>query len=111
MKHPVFIFFKMVVYQDNIYQRRETGCKSRLYLISFNHTTGLYTLGLNGATNSKPVLILKFDHERVPGRSVHGFLKKTRKTPNKDAKIAMENFERLKNNIKVTQLPLTKYSF
>ncbi len=27
------------------------------------------------------------------------------------AKIAMANLERLKNNVEVTQLPLTKYSF
>jgi len=42
---------------------------------------------------------------------LHGFIKKTRKTPSKDAKIAMGNLERLKNNVEVTQLPLTKYSF
>jgi phage-related protein len=42
---------------------------------------------------------------------LHGFIKKTRKTPNKDAKIAMGNLERLKNNVEVTPLPLTKYSF
>jgi len=40
---------------------------------------------------------------------LHGFIKKTRKTPGKDAKIAMQNFERLKNNVAVTELPLTAY--
>ena len=32
---------------------------------------------------------------------LHGFLKKTRKTPSRDARIAMDNFERLKNNAAV----------
>ena len=32
---------------------------------------------------------------------LHGFLKTTRKTPHRDAKIAMANFQRLKNNAAV----------
>jgi phage-related protein len=42
---------------------------------------------------------------------LHGFIKKTRKTPGKDAKIAMQNFERLKNNVAVTELPLAACLF
>lgn len=32
---------------------------------------------------------------------LHGFIKKTRKTPHKDAHIAMHNYERVKNNAAV----------
>lgn len=41
---------------------------------------------------------------------LHGFIKKSQKTPKKDAKIAIGNLERVKNNVEVNQLPLTKYS-
>jgi phage-related protein len=41
---------------------------------------------------------------------LHGFIKKTRKTPSRDAKIAMQNFEHLKSNAAVTELPLAAYS-
>lgn len=41
---------------------------------------------------------------------LHGFIKKTRKTPAKEAKIAMQNLERLQQNVAVTEFPLTAYS-
>ena len=41
---------------------------------------------------------------------LHGFIKRSQKTPKKDAKIAMENYERVKGNAALTQLPLTDYS-
>lgn len=40
---------------------------------------------------------------------LHGFIKKTRKTPNKDARTAIENLERVKGNVEVTELPFAKY--
>jgi phage-related protein len=42
---------------------------------------------------------------------LHGFIKRSQKTPKKDAKVAIGNLERIKNNVEVTQLPLAKYSF
>jgi len=42
---------------------------------------------------------------------LHGFIKKTQKTPKKDARIAMENYERVKNEVNATQLSLVKYYF
>lgn len=69
----------------------------------------IYKLRVDCGKESARVLFVKTaDNDIV---LLHGFIKKTRKTPSKDAKIAMGNLERLKNNIKVTQLPLTKYSF
>lgn len=35
---------------------------------------------------------------------LHGFIKKTQKTPKKDARIAMENYERVKNHIALAPL-------
>lgn len=35
---------------------------------------------------------------------LHGFIKKTQKTPKKEARIAMENYERLKNGTDLTPL-------
>lgn len=68
----------------------------------------IYKLRVDCGKESARVLFVKtLDNDIV---LLHGFIKKTRKTPKKDAKIAMENLERLKNNAKVTQLPLTKYS-
>ncbi len=41
---------------------------------------------------------------------LHGFIKKTQKTPKKDARIAMANYERVKANAALTPLPLDNYS-
>lgn len=68
----------------------------------------IYKLRVDCGKESARVLFVK-----TPGNDIvllHGFIKKTRKTPNKEAKIAMGNLERLKNNVETTQLPLTKYS-
>lgn len=69
----------------------------------------IYKLRVDCGTESARVLFVKTPDNNIV--LLHGFIKKTRKTPNKDAKIAMGNLERLKNNVEVTQLPLTKYSF
>lgn len=69
----------------------------------------IYKLRVDCGKESARVLFVKTPDNDIV--LLHGFIKKTRKTPNKDAKIATGNFERLKNNVEVTQLPLTKYSF
>lgn len=69
----------------------------------------IYKLRVDCGTESARVLFVKTPDNDIV--LLHGFIKKTRKTPNKDAKIAMGNFERLKNNAEVAQLPLIKYSF
>lgn len=68
----------------------------------------IYKLRVDCGKESARVLFVKTaDNDLV---LLHGFIKKTRKTPSKDAKIAMENFERLKGNAALSQFPLTKYS-
>ena len=69
----------------------------------------IYKLRVDCGKESARVMFVKTPHNDIV--LLHGFIKKTRKTPNKDAKIAIGNFERIKNNVEVTQLPLTKYSF
>jgi len=69
----------------------------------------IYKLRVDCGKESARVLFVKTPDNDIV--LLHGFIKKTRKTPNKDARIAMENLERLKNNVEVNQLPLTKYSF
>jgi len=68
----------------------------------------IYKLRVDCGTKSARVLFVKTPDNDIV--LLHGFIKKTRKTPDKDAKIAMGNFERLKNNVAVTQLPWAKYS-
>lgn len=69
----------------------------------------IYKLRVDCGKESARVLFVKTPDNDIV--LLYGFIKKTRKTPNKDAKIAMGNLERLKNNVEVTPLPLTKYSF
>jgi phage-related protein len=67
----------------------------------------IYKLRVDCGKESARVLFVK-----TPANDVvllHGFVKKTRKTPEKDARIAMQNFQRLKNNGGVISLPLVKY--
>ena len=68
----------------------------------------IYKLRVDCGKESVRVLFVKIPNNDIV--LLHGFVKKTRKTPKKDAKIAMVNLERVKNNVEVTQLPLTKYS-
>ncbi len=68
----------------------------------------IYKLRVDCGKESARVLFVKTpDNDLV---LLHGFIKKTRKTPSKEAKIAMENLERLKNNAALSQFPLAKYS-
>ena len=68
----------------------------------------IYKLRVDCGKESVRVLFVKIPNNDIV--LLHGFVKKTRKTPKKDAKIAMVNLERVKNNVEVTQLPLTKFS-
>ena len=68
----------------------------------------IYKLRVDCGKESARVLFVKTPDNDIV--LLHGFLKKTRKTPGKDAKIAMLNFERLKNNVEVRPIVLTKYS-
>jgi phage-related protein len=68
----------------------------------------IYKLRVDCGKESARVLFVKIPENDIV--LLHGFIKKTRKTPRKDAKIAMRNLERLKDNVHVTQLSLTKYS-
>ncbi|MDD2463051.1 MAG: type II toxin-antitoxin system RelE/ParE family toxin [Desulfobulbus sp.] len=67
----------------------------------------IYKLRVDAGKESARVLFVKTEDNDIV--LLHGFMKKTRKTPRKDAQIAMQNFDWLKNNGAVTQLPLTKY--
>ena len=40
---------------------------------------------------------------------LHGFIKKTQKTPKKDAKMAIDNLQQIENNAEISSLPLAKY--
>lgn len=68
----------------------------------------IYKLRVDCGKESARVLFVKRPNNDIV--LLHGFIKKTRKTPNKDATIAMKNLERLNNNLGVTQLPMSKYS-
>jgi len=67
----------------------------------------IYKLRVDCGKESARILFSRNKHNDLV--LLHGFIKKTQKTPKKDAKIAMENYERVKNNVRVTQLPLAKY--
>lgn len=64
----------------------------------------IYKLRVDCGKESARIMFAKTHNNIV---LLHGFIKKTQKTPNKDAKIAMDNYERVKNNAELTQLPLT----
>lgn len=59
----------------------------------------IYKLRVDCGKESARVLFVKTAANDIV--LLHGFLKTTRKTPSKDARIAMENFERVKNNAAV----------
>lgn len=69
----------------------------------------IYKLRVDCGKESARVMFTKTSHNDIA--LLHGFIKKSQKTPKKDAKIAIGNLDRIKNNVAVTQLRLTKYSF
>lgn len=68
----------------------------------------IYKLRVDCGKESARVMFAKTPHNDIV--VLHGFIKKTQKTPKKDAKIAIENLEWIKNKVELSQLPLTKYS-
>ncbi|MCW8888746.1 MAG: type II toxin-antitoxin system RelE/ParE family toxin [Gammaproteobacteria bacterium] len=63
----------------------------------------IYKLRVDYGKESARILFTKTPHNDIA--LLHGFIKRSQKTPKKDAKIAIENLERIKNNVKVTELP------
>jgi phage-related protein len=74
----------------------------------WGYTGTIYKLRVDCGKESARVMFAKTPHNDIV--VLHGFIKKTQKTPKKDAKIAIENLERIKNKVELSQLPLTKYS-
>ncbi len=68
----------------------------------------IYKLRVDCGKESARVMFAKTPHNDIV--VLHGFIKKTQKTPKKDAKIAIENLEWIKNKVELSQLPLAKYS-
>ncbi len=68
----------------------------------------IYKLRVDYGRESARVMFAKTPHNDIV--VLHGFIKKTQKTPKKDAKIAIENLEWIKNKVELSQLPLAKYS-
>ena len=67
----------------------------------------IYKLRVDCGKESARVMFTKTPENDIV--LLHGFIKKTQKTPNKDAKIAMANLERLDNKEEVTELLLENY--
>lgn len=67
----------------------------------------IYKLRVDCSKESARVMFAKTVHNDIV--VLHGFIKKTQKTPKKDAKIAMANYELMKNNANTAPLPLAKY--
>ena len=59
----------------------------------------IYKLRVDCGKQSARVLFIKTAANDIV--LVHGFLKTTRKTPGRDARIAMDNYQRVKNNAAV----------
>jgi phage-related protein len=62
----------------------------------------IYKLRVDCGKESARVMFTKTPQNDIV--LLHGFIKKTRKTPKKDATIAIKNLEQVKNNIELTQL-------
>ena len=68
----------------------------------------IYKLRVDCGRESARVLFAKSTENDLV--LLHGFIKKTRKTPAKDAKIAMANFARMKETGHFHPLPLARYA-
>lgn len=68
----------------------------------------IYKLRVDCGKESARILFAKTTNNNIV--MLHGFIKRTQKTPKKDARLAMDNYEKVKNNIEVTQLPLENYA-
>lgn len=68
----------------------------------------IYKLRVDCGKESARVLFAKTPENDLV--LLHGFIKKTRKTPRKDAKTAMHNLERFNAETALTRLDLKKYT-
>ncbi|MBM9616295.1 type II toxin-antitoxin system RelE/ParE family toxin [Desulfobulbus rhabdoformis] len=68
----------------------------------------IYKLRVDCGKESARVLFAKNEENDLV--LLHGFLKRTRKTPRKDAMIAMQNLERLRQKIALAPLPIEQYT-
>ncbi len=68
----------------------------------------IYKLRVDCGKESARVMFTKTPNNDIA--LLHGFIKRTQKTPKKEAKIAIANLERIKNRVELTQLPLIRYS-
>lgn len=66
----------------------------------------IYKLRVDCGKESARILFAKNQSNDIV--VLHGFIKRSQKTPKKDAKIAMGNYERVKSNVKVSPLPLER---
>ncbi|TKB09295.1 type II toxin-antitoxin system RelE/ParE family toxin [Desulforhopalus sp. IMCC35007] len=66
----------------------------------------IYKLRVDCGKESARVLFAKTQDNDIV--LLHGFIKKTRKTPSKDAKISMTNLERLKHGAEVSEVVLPR---
>nr|WP_320011505.1 type II toxin-antitoxin system RelE/ParE family toxin [uncultured Desulfobulbus sp.] len=68
----------------------------------------IYKLRVDCGKESARVLFAKNEDNDLV--LLHGFLKRTRKTPRKDAMIAMQNLERLRQQVALAPLPIAQYT-
>lgn len=68
----------------------------------------IYKLRVDCGKESARILLAKNSNSDIV--VLHGFIKKTQKTPKKDAKIAMNNHAQMNSDVNLTQLNLEKYS-
>jgi phage-related protein len=67
----------------------------------------IYKLRVDCGKESARVLFAKTRDNDIA--LLHGFIKKTRKTPKKEAGIAMQNFDRLNEDAQLSEFHLSKY--
>lgn len=88
-------------------ERNEISLCNRLKILNpkiWGYRGTIYKLRVDCGKESARILFT-----RTPDNDIvvlHGFLKKTRKTPAKEAGIAIRNLERLKDNVTVRPLPM-----
>ncbi len=72
----------------------------------------IYKLRVDCGKESARIMFTKTPHNDIV--LLHGFIKKTQKTPNKDAKIAIKNLERVRGDaegMELAEIQLTKFSY
>lgn len=67
----------------------------------------IYKLRVDCGKESARIMFIKTPDNDIV--LLHGFIKKTQKTPKKEAKTAIDNLQRIENSAEVSPLPLAKY--